>query len=94
MTRDSFHANAPLDGDEDLDARPLEVRIIVYRSIAKGILEYTTDGLSWSGGGFDAEVSRLRRNLHHACDGLVDKIVREGWTAKDARIDGDAESTA
>lgn len=87
MTRDTTYPIAGYDGHEDRAAPPMAVRIVVYRGVKDGVLEYATDGLSWTGGGFDMEITRLRRNLHHAVDGLVDKIVREGWTPKGATVE-------
>jgi hypothetical protein len=62
-------------------------RIVVFRGVQSGILEYSTDGTSCQGGGFTAEVDRIRRNLHTAVDGLAEKITREGWSLKGVQRD-------
>jgi hypothetical protein len=87
MSRESVYPPSEPDGLENRDLPPMAVRIVVYRGVKRGVLEFSTDGLSWQGGGFDAEIARLRRNLHHAADGLVDKIIREGWTTKGVETD-------
>jgi hypothetical protein len=68
----------------------MALRIVIYRGVQGGILEYCTDGLSLQGGGFSAETARIRRHLHEAVDGLVAKIEREGWSLKGVtRDDGE-----